>query len=211
MKKYQKKSDLTGARYGRLTVVSLHPERQGVARKWLCKCDCGGETSVVTADLNRGQTISCGCYSKEIKVARFKTHGYASHENRSPTWRTWEAMKQRCTKPNATGYENYGGRGITICERWLNSFEAFLEDMGERPEGMTLDRKDNDKGYYKENCRWATPKEQVLNSRSTKPIEYNGVQYESKTALAKAFGMSIQLLNYRLKSGKTLKEALNDS
>lgn len=144
--------DLTGQRFGRL--VAQRPERHG---RYRCRCDCGGELIVSRGALATGATKSCGCLRRELAAARRTTHG----QTYSPTWWSWAGMHARCRNSKR---KNYGGRGITVCERW-RSFQNFFDDMGERPPGMTLDRKDNDKGYEPSNCRWATPLEQAANQR----------------------------------------------
>lgn len=122
---------------------------------------------------------------------------------------TWTQMKARCYNPNATGYDNYGGRGITVCEEWLNSYETFANDMGERPKGCTLDRIDNNKNYCKENCKWSTAIEQASNRRNSQPIEYNGNVYKTHSELARKLNINKDVLNMRLKRGMTLEEAIN--
>ena len=148
-----------GKRYGRLRVVarvdSLTPGRYGVK----VVCDCG--TIKVISSKTVYRTKSCGCLKREKIGDNAKKHGY--HGTR--TYRSWQAMKGRCYRRGATGYENYGGRGIIVCKRWRDSFEAFLEDMGERPPGKTLDREDNEGNYRPGNCRWATPTTQQNNRR----------------------------------------------
>ena len=127
---------------------------------WECTCDCGGIINIRVDALKSGNTSSCGCVVNPGNTQ----HGYYG----SPTHRSWTSMKNRCTNANYHEFHYYGGRGITVCDRWLESFENFLEDMGERPEGRTLDRIDGDLGYFKENCRWATLQEQSQNRKSRK-------------------------------------------
>jgi hypothetical protein len=164
--------DLTGRRFGRWTVVSF-ARTNGVHPRWNCACDCGTQREVDGSLLRRGNSTSCGCYRREMAAGLTLTHGHASHAAPSGTYKTWCAMLARCRRQNHIVYDRYGGRGISVCERW-HSFENFLADMGERPEGMTLDRVDVDGNYEPENCRWATATEQNRN-RSTNVINAVGV------------------------------------
>jgi hypothetical protein len=158
-------NDISGQRFGRLVAASVH--RRGVANtQWLCHCDCGGETISTMQDLRKGHTRSCGCLMRE----RTAGMGRANRQHglhKDTTYYIWSGAIQRCHNPKNKDFKRYGARGITVCERW-RSFVNFLADMGERPEGMTLDREDNDLGYSKANCRWATPKQQANNRRSAR-------------------------------------------
>jgi len=136
-----------------------------------------------------------------------KKHGYASYRQHSKTYNIWSCMIQRCTNPNNTCYERYGGRGIKVCERW-GDFRNFLEDMGEAPEGMQIDRMNNDGNYEKDNCRWATNKEQANNRRSNVHYEYGGNKY-TLSQLADIAGISLKLMWYRLSKGWTIQEAVS--
>lgn len=159
--------DRIGLRYGRLIVTARAENTQGppVAARWHCRCDCG-KTSVVRGRLlGNGDTQSCGCLMVERVIAANTTHGMSPRGPRTPTYRSWRAMKNRCGNSNHADWPRYGGRGIDIDPRWVASFEAFLADMGERPDGLSIDRIDNERGYWPDNCRWATLIEQRNNQR----------------------------------------------
>ena len=168
--------DLVGKRFGRLTVI-----RKSISRNnflyWVALCDCGQTVEVLGQSLRRGETKSCGCLQREIfgkfSSARWTTHGESAIDKRTPEYRSWMAMLSRCENPNATGYKNYGGRGIIVCERW-HKYEYFLSDMGRRPSPQhSIDRINNDGNYELNNCRWATPKEQRANQRNLPDVHKN--------------------------------------
>lgn len=157
-------SILLNQRFGKLLVVSLHSDfKRGkylADYRWLCQCDCGKQKVVLGDNLRFGRTVSCGCVQKQRAVEANTKHGFYHHE----LFATWKMMWRRCTDEEYKQYKDYGGRGIAVCDRW-KSFEHFAQDMGTRPEGMTLDRKNNDGNYEPGNCRWATRKEQIANQR----------------------------------------------
>ncbi len=164
--------NLIGQKFGRLIVVE-RVDNDGHNRTcWLCQCNCGKRKIFLASNLKQGYTQSCGCLSKE-KLIKRATHGQTKGKKKSKIYRIWVSMIQRCTNPNDKGYEDYGGREITVCKRWLK-FENFLEDMGEAPEGHQIDRENNDKGYYKKNCRWVTKQTQMRNKRDNNLIIYDG-------------------------------------
>lgn len=175
--------DLTGVRFGLLVATKY----LGGSR-WLCVCDCGGTSTPTSGALGIGNSASCGCRKRAVLGESTTKHGMVG----SPEYEIWASIKQRCTNPRSKRYKDYGSRGITLCDRWLESFENFYADMGPRPEGLTLDRIDNDKGYSPDNCRWVSYAEQNLNKRNT--IRIDGVPLR---AIAKAKGCSYHTLYYR--------------
>jgi hypothetical protein len=156
--------DITGKRFGRWTVLELAVGGHSV--KWLCRCDCGSIKEIHTQSLRNGGTKSCGCYLKDRMKEIKTTHGHSNIKNGA--YNSWLSMRRRCLDTSDKLYPYYGGRGIKVCERWIESFENFLDDMGERPPKLTLERKDCNGNYEPNNCHWATRKIQSRNKRSTK-------------------------------------------
>lgn len=199
--------DIKGQKFGKLTAIKPNGSKSGEGVLWLCECDCGNQTTTTAKNLRSGNTKSCGCINTERFIRQNKekaTHGKTS----SPTFVSWDSMKQRVLNQNHKSYANYGGRGIKVCERWLESFENFFADMGERPDGMTLDRIDVDGNYEPTNCRWATPKTQSNNRSNNHSVEYKGVK-KTITEWAAEIGISKEALRYRLNNGWTVEEALS--
>lgn len=157
-----------GQKFGRLSIIKeiephIYPSGKP-RRKYLCKCDCGNETKVTINHL-KSHTKSCGCLNNEQRIKTHTTHG-EGNKNKTVEYICWGDMKRRCSSPKIKQWKDYGGRGIKVCDRWLNSYENFLQDMGRKPkQEYSLDRINNDGNYEPNNCRWATPSEQVNNRR----------------------------------------------
>jgi hypothetical protein len=190
---------MPGARFGKL-VVSGPSTFKAKNRKlyFECLCDCGNTATVRSDHLRLKKISGCGC-------AR-TTHGEGGVRRRTPEYKTWCSMLERCRKPQHRGYKNYGGRGITVCDRWIR-FENFLADMGRRPPGTSLDRIDNNAGYDKENCRWATLYEQQGNKRNCVKLIHDG-RAMNISDWARLTGIEKHTLGNRLRSGWSVSEAL---
>ncbi len=188
--------DERGKIYGRWTVIEFaRSDSRGI--HWVCRCECGTIASVWGADLRHGSSRSCGC-------GRNRSHGM--HE--SQEYATWEAMKQRCYNKNHNAYRYYGGRGIVICKRWLQSFINFFDDMGPKPfPSASIDRLDNDGPYSPKNCRWATNLEQGQNTSKTRMLTYNG-ETLCLREWARRIGIAHGTLHQRLKRGWSLEKSL---
>lgn len=195
-----------GKRYGRLIVKSLSDMRSKEKRlHWVCLCDCGVTTIVSGKDLRSGHTVSCGCYG----LTKSLTHGHCSNKIHTREYNAWNAMKERCGNPKTSFYHRYGGRGITICDRWINSFENFLEDMGPKPDGTSLDRKDVNGAYSKSNCRWATSIEQANNTTRSRILSFNGLTM-TVSQWARHIGVGPVTLFGMLRAGWTIERCLTE-
>lgn len=189
-----KRKDLSGKRFGRLTAISWK-EFRGKESFWNCRCDCGNDHVVALGNLQRGSVSSCGCLAVELTIKRSTTHGLSS----SKTYVSWRRMLARCYDKKRPGYPMHGGRGIKVCRRW-RKFENFLADMGEIPQGLTLDRIDNNGNYEPSNCRWATGKQQARNRRSSVFIEFNG-QTKTLVEWSEHFGVPYTRVKNHRKAG----------
>ena len=188
--------DRTGHRYGRLLVVS-YSHSDGKNIYWHTRCACGTSKVSRGDGLRLGTTTSCGCRPRRCK------HGMTH----TITYKTWKSMKQRCYNSKCKEFRYYGGRGIAICVRWLNSFENFLSDMGERPEGLSIERMNNNGNYEPSNCKWATPKEQMNNTRRNVILTLDGISL-SISQWARKLSINKVTLRGRILSGWTIERAL---
>jgi hypothetical protein len=203
--------DLIGQRFSRLVVLAHSKTTRSnsvpakVLKFWLCQCDCGLKTEVCTSRLRTGNTRSCGCLHREAAAAKAKamaTHG----KSNCPTYLSWKSMKERCLNRKLKCYQNYGARGIKICERWM-TFSNFLKDMGERPVGTTLDRKNTNGNYEPGNCRWLTKRGQSNNRRDNIVLSYGGIT-ATATEWARRAGLKPSCILSRLKNGWSAEDAI---
>ena len=191
--------DLHGVRSGMLVAV----EYVG-GSKWLCQCDCGNQNTVVTSEIKKGTTKSCGCSSKKIRAESRKTHGMTNH----PLYAIWKNIHSRCYNKKDRAYPDYGGRGIRVCKRWHN-IHNFIADMVIRPDRKSLDRINNDGDYKPSNCQWATPTQQQRNTRRNRMIAYKGKQ-KPLSEWSEITGINYSTLKGRLDTGWSLERAFNE-
>lgn len=191
--------------FGQLTALTLAPYN-GHHRRWICQCECGEMATVDQNKLTSLHTTSCGCLRKEVTAERgrkAKTHG----QSKSGYYTVWRSMLARCGNPNNIGYDRYGGRGIAVCDRWRNSFENFRDDMGPRPEGHEIDRKDTNGNYGPDNCHWVTAAANTRNRRVTPTYTY-----DSRTMAlgdwAEETGVPYLVLKDRIRHGWTISRAI---
>lgn len=175
--------DLTGQRFGKLVVLKQGPSlelpdgRIGQAQ-WECLCDCGNKTLVRGQGLRSGNTQSCSCLRSEVTRQKFTIHGNAKRSQTTKEYQIWCGIKTRCFDENSERHQDYGGRGITMCDRWKNDFTAFLSDMGPCPSGHSIDRYPNNNGHYEPgNCRWATASQQARNTRCSIFVDHEGARW----------------------------------
>lgn len=198
--------DIVGQKFGRWLVLSREPEKR--VRKcvaYLCRCDCGTEKLMAGSEIKNGVIRSCGCLTREATSRRSITHGGSKRNPR--LFNIWLGMVRRCTNPSDAAYRNYGGRGIAVCERWMD-VNAFIDDNEDlaRPH-LTLDRRNNDGPYSPDNCRWATRKEQGENRRTTMLVTYKREQ-KPLADWAVQFGIPKATLRYRLQNGWSMARAI---
>jgi hypothetical protein len=192
--------DITGQVFTQWTVLSWAGSKGTAGQLWLCRCTCGTERIVIGSSLKKGLSKSCGCTSKNW----CRTHMMG----KTPEYYAWAAMLQRCYNPNNSFYKRYGARGITVCERWKNSFADFYSDMGAKPANTSIDRIDNNGNYEPSNCRWATQKAQLANREITKKLEVDG-RRTALSELAESAGLSRKSVNARINAGWSVEDALN--
>jgi hypothetical protein len=207
--------DLTGQRFGKLVVIERLFERNGyLSAIWVCKCDCGNTSRVLMHNLRSGKTKSCGCAMKAFSESFFENRGKGGLSRKthgltfSREYRIWNGIKTRCYNEKREKYASYGGRGIVMSEEWRESFETFYKDMGPRPSPEhTVERRDNNAGYCKENCYWATREEQNRNKRSNRYYEYNGVR-KIITDWCADWNVNCATVDYHLQQGMSFDEVV---
>lgn len=203
--------DLSGKKFGRWKVIGLRGMVESSGKRypvWRCVCLCGTKKNLYGSSLKYGTSKSCGCYNRDQLVKR-ATHGHARKGNPSRTYISWFQMKSRCLSKKCKAYKNYGGRGITICKRWL-TFSNFLDDMGECPPGLTLERVNNKTGNYEpKNCVWDTRRVQSRNKRNNVVLAFNG-KTQIATDWANQIGIDPNTLFARVRLGWDARRALTE-
>ena len=186
---------IIGKRFGRLVVVELDHVNKYNSTWWRCLCDCGNETVVYRGGLTSGDVTSCGCYRREHIHEYGRTHGLT----RDPLYGVWSGMIQRCTNKNAQNYGRYGGRGIDVCDEWRTDFQQFYDwaVLSGYSEGLTIDRIDNELGYYPENCRWVTRQTQQNNTRNNHYVTFEG-ETHTIAEWSRLLGVNHETLRYRV-------------
>lgn len=201
-----KVKDLTGVAFNELTVKSFEELIKGKGAVWLCECQCGALTKVFAGDLKSGNTKSCGCRRKRLNKERSTRHSQTSglsHKDYPRVYKIWRSMLNRCYTPSSSCYQNYGGRGVTVCDEWRHDFDRFYFDMGEPPEGWSLERVDVNKGYSKENCKWIPFSLQAQNRRDSVRVLLNGEEMVQAEAARRLGRHPSTLIDWR--KGRTRK------
>lgn len=198
--------NLSGRKFGRLTPLYRVPNettpKKAAIITWKCRCDCGIEKAIGAAALKSSNTKSCGCQKTESSTALLTTHGKTG----SGVHNSWSNMRKRCLDSNYRFYRNYGGLGIRICDRWMK-FENFLEDMGDRPAGKSIERRENNGNYEPGNCFWATMRQQCVNKRNSRFIEVEGERLHINE-WSKRCGIGVGTLRSRMQKGWSQKDAV---
>lgn len=200
---------ILGARYDMLTVISEGVFRDKYRKTaYKCRCECGSENVYRSTHLRSGKIKSCGCQRQENFYKGWaeycKNCLHTDSKKLKGAYKSWSGLKSRCLNPSNKAFKDYGGRGITVCERWLASFQNFLDDMGIRPEGLTIGRIDNDGNYEPGNCRWETKKQQTNNTRMT--IRIDG---EALVLFCEKVGVDAMTVRHRIKAGWDLEKAMS--
>lgn len=195
---------MIGQRFGRLIILEYL--RKNGKKHVKCKCQCGTVKTFSLHNVRNGNTQSCGCLRRESIAKALTTHGMCN----TSEYKTWTGILARCTNRNRKAYPHYGGRGITVCEEWHRSFEAFLNDMGMKPfESAQIDRIDNNKGYYPQNCRWTTPKRNSNNRRNNRLLTFNGMT-KTMAEWVEYTGMPYSTIETRRRRGWSAERILTD-
>jgi len=200
--------DLTGKKFGRLLVSGIDQSSQPKRIRYSCICDCGKPVVVQRNNLVSGNTMSCGCLQIERASQKNKKHGesyYGGHLTKE--YKIWLGMKARCYNPNNDSYSRYGARGIVVCERWVNSFETFLTDMGRCPSGMSIDRRNTNGNYEPQNCRWATQQEQQNNRLNNRWFTLNRLT-KTISQWSRHLNKNPKLVHTRISRGWSVERAL---
>lgn len=195
---------LEGQKFGRWLVLERSHANSHYSYFWSCVCDCGTRRNVLQKSLLSGLSRSCGCLKREVASETSKKHGLSNTKE----YKIWAGIKDRCHNPDTPSYKNYGARNIRVCQRWLDSFEDFMEDMGERPSPLhTVDRINNNEGYFPSNCRWATRKQQQRNSRQNRLLTYMGKTL-CVAEWSEVIGIEDKVLRSRIERGWSVEKAL---
>lgn len=201
-----KYKNIKGQKFGRLTAIQYMYTKKGKSSTWMCVCECGNKTTTELSSLRNGRTQSCGC----LRLERTKESVTKHKKSHTPEYHAWSNMIQRCTNPNHPEYKNYGERGIAVCSEWRSSFETFYRDIGSKPsKKYSLDRINNQQGYFKENCRWADAFTQAINRRdkANKTVGIKNISYSQRDDLYYV-GIERKGIRYR-KSFKNIEDAVN--
>lgn len=198
--------DLTGIRYGRLTVVRRVENAKGGSSRWLCRCDCGEERIHTAGTLNYGVVLSCGCLGKEARLRSNMSHG----GSKTKLYRVWNSMKDRCFRETCSGFKHYGGRGISVCAEWLDyqTFHDWAMSSGYK-EGLSIDRIDVNGNYAPSNCRWVSKKVQANNTTANRVLCHNGESH-TMSEWSKILGIGYSTLAKRLQDGWSVERAFTE-